>query len=202
MKSALLLSGGMDSIAIAYWKRPAIAVTLDYGQLPAQAEIDASKAVAAALGIQHEIVQVNCRALGSGDLAGTTSLSNAPTAEWWPYRNQLLLTLAAMHLSRLQVTELMIGTVATDQSSHKDGHEHFVSLMNQLVSFQEGGLQITAPAISLTTAELVRISGITRSLLCYAHSCQKSNLACGECGGCEKYRATMQELYEAEGLVY
>ena len=44
MKTALLLSGGMDSIAIAWWKRPDIALTLDYGQQAANAEIKAATA--------------------------------------------------------------------------------------------------------------------------------------------------------------
>ena len=38
MNTALLLSGGMDSIALAYWKRPDIALTIDYGQAAADAE--------------------------------------------------------------------------------------------------------------------------------------------------------------------
>ena len=28
----LLLSGGMDSISIAWWKRPDVAISVDYGQ--------------------------------------------------------------------------------------------------------------------------------------------------------------------------
>ena len=30
MSAALLLSGGMDSIALAYWRKPSIAITIDY----------------------------------------------------------------------------------------------------------------------------------------------------------------------------
>lgn len=52
MKTALLLSGGMDSLAIAWWKRPDIAITLDYGQEAADAEKRASAAVCAQLGIE------------------------------------------------------------------------------------------------------------------------------------------------------
>lgn len=40
MKTGLLLSGGMDSLTLAWWKRPDIAFTLNYGQLAAQAEIE------------------------------------------------------------------------------------------------------------------------------------------------------------------
>ena len=36
LKTGLLLSGGMDSIAIAWWKRPQWAITFDYGQTAAE----------------------------------------------------------------------------------------------------------------------------------------------------------------------
>src|SRR6266568_6936973 len=96
MKTALLLSGGMDSIAIAHWHRPEIAITVDYGQQPAAGEIRAAQAVADVLSIEHHIVRADLSALGSGDMAGSAALGVAPVTEWWPFRNQMLVTLAAM----------------------------------------------------------------------------------------------------------
>lgn len=48
------------------------------------------------LGIRHEIITVACGSLGSGDMAQSAPHPAAPTSEWWPYRNQLLLTVAGM----------------------------------------------------------------------------------------------------------
>ena len=67
MKPALLLSGGMDSLCLAWWLRPDVAITIDYGQLPAQAERDASAAICRGLAIEHHVVVIDCRSLGSGD---------------------------------------------------------------------------------------------------------------------------------------
>ena len=61
MKTGLLLSGGMDSLCIAWWKRPDVAITIDYGQLPAAAEIAASTAICQQLGIEHHILRIDCR---------------------------------------------------------------------------------------------------------------------------------------------
>jgi 7-cyano-7-deazaguanine synthase len=36
---AVLLSGGMDSIALACWQRPEFAITVDYGQRAAATEV-------------------------------------------------------------------------------------------------------------------------------------------------------------------
>jgi 7-cyano-7-deazaguanine synthase len=117
---ALLLSGGMDSIAVAFWQRPEIAITIDYGQRAAGAEITAASQVAKEIGMQHEIIAIDCRAIGSGDMAGNDALRVAPVPEWWPFRNQLLVTFAAARGIVLGVTELMTGSVSSD-GTHADG---------------------------------------------------------------------------------
>lgn len=197
MKTGILLSGGMDSVSLAYWKRPDIALTIDYGQLSALGEIQAARVVSRNLDIPHEVIAVNCRDLGSGDLAGKPHLAAAPASEWWPFRNQLLLTIAAMRAVPLGVDRLIFGSVKTD-SFHQDGSAEFFEKIGDVFSLQEGHLTVSAPAIHLTTAELVKISGIPRSLLAWAHSCHISQYACGHCRGCAKYYSVMKELgYEA-----
>src|SRR3546814_9610761 len=86
--TALLLSGGMDSITIAWWKQPSVAIFVDYGQLPAKAEEAAGRAAAEAVGLRYETVRADCSALGSGDLAGRPAESMAPVPEWWQFRNR------------------------------------------------------------------------------------------------------------------
>lgn len=189
----MLLSGGMDSIALAWWKRPNVAFTIDYGQVCAEAEIRAAEAVCSDLGIRHEIIQVDCRSLGSGDLAGIPADSNAPVQEWWPYRNQLLITLAGMRGIALGVKELMVAAVISD-AVHADGRPDFVDRLDALMHLQEGGMRLSAPAISMASVELVKISGIPLQVLAWAHSCHRSNYACGDCRGCYKHRDTMDAL--------
>jgi len=183
----------MDSVALAYWKRPTHAFTIDYGQLAARGEFQAARAVAESLGIVHHEITVDCRALGSGDMAGSAAHGEAPASDWWPYRNQLLITLAAMKAIALSVQTLWIGTVQTD-GVHLDGTPEFVSRLDALMAFQEGGLHVEAPAIGVTTASLVETSGIPTSLLAWSHSCHVSDIACGQCRGCNKHRQVMQEL--------
>lgn len=190
---AVLLSGGMDSIALAYWQRPEIAVTIDYGQLAATAELRAAAAVAKELRIGHRIVRVDARSLGQGQMTGKRRFTGAPSPEWWPFRNQLLVTLATMNLVGSGVDELMIGTVHGDDL-HSDGSAEFINAINRLVQLQEFGPCITAPAIHMSTVELVRRSGIPYEILAWAHSCHASDLACGTCRGCNKHRETYAAL--------
>ena len=134
MKSALLLSGGMDSIALAWWKRPDLAFTVDYGQLAAPAEISAASAVSEHLKIPHHVLRIDGREFGSGDMAGTSPDAHAPASDWWPYRNQLLLTLVGMKAISMGAQRLWVGTVASD-GSHLDGTPEFVRSISQLSSW-------------------------------------------------------------------
>lgn len=193
MKTGILLSGGMDSISIAYWKRPAIAYTIDYGQLQAGGEIRAASAVCETLGIRHRILMVDCGILGSGEMAGRKPSDLAPVPEWWPFRNQLLITIAGAAALDDDVRELIFGTVNTD-AVHADGRRDFFERINGLMESQEGHIRVCTPAIELSSAELVRKSDVPQSILAWSHSCHSSAFACGTCRGCVKHANTMIEL--------
>ena len=196
-KVGLLLSGGMDSFALAYQEKPNIAVTIDYGQRPASAETGAARILTDRLSIQHVTISADLSALGSGDLACTPALENAPVSDWWPFRNQMLITLAAMRLIQNGVNCLLIATVGSD-SIHRDGTKEFMHKISQLLSMQEGAMLVEAPAINMSTVDLIKQSGIPYSLLAWAHSCHTSNIACGQCRGCVKHREVVTELGYAD----
>lgn len=193
MTTALLLSGGMDSTCLAWWKRPESAITIDYGQLAASAEIAAAAQICAELSIEHHVTRVDCRALGSGDMAGCSPDVLAPASDWWPYRNQLLITLAAMTAVSKGVSRLLLGTVRSD-NGHQDGTADFVRAISTALAMQEGGIIVDAPAIDMTTVELARRASVPPSLLSWAHSCHRSDVACGDCRGCNKYFDVLREL--------
>lgn len=193
MTKVLLLSGGIDSVSIAFWKKPDYAITVDYGQQAALAELRISEHICKLLNIKHLAIVVDCKSLGSGDLSKYSPNKFAPSSEWWPYRNQLLVTLGAMKAIALDVDELYIGSVKSD-SSHVDGRKEFYDNLSNLVSMQEGNLLVSAPAINMSTIDLVKKSCIPQEILCWAHSCHTGEFACGVCRGCNKHREVMREL--------
>jgi len=193
MNAGLLLSGGIDSSALAFWKRPELCFTVDYGQLPAASEIIAAKSIATILGIPHEILRADCSSLGSGDLSEKPALVVAQTPEWWPFRNQLLVTLCAMRAVELGVQELMLGTVKSDLV-HGDGKAEFVATLDRALACQEGGLRLSAPALGMTSLELVSAAAMPLEALASTHSCHTGSLACGRCRGCQRRFTTFQAL--------
>lgn len=191
--TAILLSGGMDSAAVAFWLKPPLCLTIDYGQASARGEIRAASQIATELHAKHEVVYLDCSALGSGDLAAKAALPGAPAPEWWPYRNQFLITVAAMKLLPLGFDRLLVGSVKSD-SFHVDGRADFFEKIDELISMQEGNVRIEAPALHLTTSELIRRSAISDGLLGWTHSCHKADYACGNCRGCWKHQSVLNEL--------
>lgn len=193
MKKAVLLSGGIDSICLTYGLRPDIAYTIDYGQIVAEREIYVSKYICEVLNIKHKIINIDCRSLGSGTLANSSNLSLSPSKEWWPFRNQLLITLASMQGIKDNIEELYLATVKSD-SFHKDGTKRFYEIINNLVSYQEGSIKINCPSLKDYSHELAIKYNVPTKLLTIAHSCHTSNIACGKCSGCIKQLKVRYEL--------
>lgn len=183
----LLLSGGLESSALAARLRPPLVLTIDYGQLPARGEMWAASQVCSELGLEHHSLRADCSAVGSGLLAGRESDELAPVPEWWPYRNQLLVTLAGAWGITRGASEILIGSVEGD-GRHADGTPDFYEHLDRLMARQEGGLRVRVPAIGIGSAELIAESGIGDAVLGWTHSCHVSDVACGSCPGCSKRR--------------
>lgn len=188
----LLFSGGLDSTALAWMHRPDLCLTVDYGQRPAAGEIAAASSLAKEMGLRHETMRVDLRHLGSGSLAGGDASGLARAPEWWPYRNQLLITLAGMRYVSEGLTEIWVGAVSTDV--HADGRIPFFRAVDRLMSLQEGAVRVAAPAAKMSPKRLVEASGVPTRLLGATFSCHVMEYACGQCRGCEKHRATLRRL--------
>ena len=193
VKRAVLLSGGIDSISLTYHLKPDIAYTIDYGQTVAEREVYISEFICKQLDVLHKVVKVDCKSLGSGTLAESKKIAISPSEEWWPFRNQLLVTLASMQAIKDGVTEIYLASVKSD-AFHKDGTDGFYKLMNKLASYQEGEIKILCPTLDYFSHELVQKYKVPLDLISIAHSCHISNLACGRCSGCIKQLRVREEI--------
>lgn len=190
---ALLFSGGIDSTALAAWQRPDVLVTIDYGQRVAEAEVRAATEIARRLGLHHELIRVDAAALGLGHLAGRPPSELGAAPEWWPYRNQLLVTLAAMRLVPEGLSEVFIGTVMGD-GVHADGRREFVAAIDQLMALQEGAVRVSAPALEMTSEHLLERAPNMAELIPWTFSCHVSDFPCGQCRGCTKHRLVLEAM--------
>lgn len=193
MRKILLLSGGLDSSALAALVNPELCLTIDYGQKAAKAEIVSAQKICEELALTHATLSVPLQQLGVGDMSASPSSTLSEHSEFWPFRNQFLFTLGAMFAAKHNYQAVLIATVATDKR-HRDGTKEFFEAIKTTVAMQEGGIELDAPALEMTTYELIKKSNISLSVLAWSHSCHTSNIACGHCPGCNKHSSIMRQI--------
>jgi 7-cyano-7-deazaguanine synthase len=185
MTKALLLSGGIESTALAFWLRPSLCITVDYGQVTATAEVEASQAVASALKLEHITLAAKANFLSVGLLSGSRG-TGEDGEEFWPFRNQLVATIAGMAIFERNLKILVFGTVAHDRR-FADGTQRFFKVLNSLMGLQPGNIEIQTPAIGLTTEQLLLRSKLPHRIFGLTFSCHRGTIPCGDCPGCRKH---------------
>lgn len=181
----LLFSGGIDSTALAWIERPDLLLFFDYGQLAAAGELRAATALSDAMGIPLDVRRAELREFGAGTMAGSAQAEQNDAPEFWPFRNQMLVTLAVMAHAGSMPLELLIGTVAGDMV-HPDGTAAFVASMDAVLAAQ-GNYRLLAPALGMQADELLIRSRLPAGLLGWTFSCHTGEWACGQCRGCWKH---------------
>ncbi|RMH39505.1 MAG: 7-cyano-7-deazaguanine synthase QueC [Deltaproteobacteria bacterium] len=204
-KAVVLLSGGLDSAtALAIARDEGFschALTVRYGQQHA-CEIDAARAVAAALGCaDHRVVDLDLRPLAVSALTSDAIAvpKDRPLAEigaagdvpvtYVPARNTILLGLALAWAESIDAFDIFVGVNVLDASGYPDCRPEFVAAFQRLanVATRAGGFRIRAPLIDLTKAQIIA-RGVALGLdYGLTHSCYDpapDGRACGRCDAC------------------
>ncbi|MFA5938847.1 MAG: 7-cyano-7-deazaguanine synthase QueC [Sinimarinibacterium sp.] len=205
-KAVVLLSGGLDSAtALAIAREQGFetyALSVAYGQRH-EAELDAARRVAAALGVhQHQLIEVNLDALGGSALTDRSiAVPEAPTTgipvTYVPARNTLFLSLALGWAEVLDARDIFIGVNAVDYSGYPDCRPAFIRAFEALASLAtkagvEGGrFRIHAPLLQMSKAEIVREGrrlGVDYALTVSCYQADAQGRACGRCDSCRLRR--------------
>ncbi len=126
-------------------------------------------------------------------MIGRPTSSGGSAPEFWPYRNQMLVTLAAMLLQPEGLDEIIVGAVSTDR--HADGRSSFFRALDRTMRLQEGSVRVSAPARKFSTVNLLQRSAFPKDLVGLTFSCHVHEYACGQCGGCLKHRQVVETAY-------
>ena len=201
----MLLSGGLDSYTAAAIAKAdgfeLYALSVLYGQRHAR-EIDAARAVAAALGVvRHLELAVDLRAIGGSSLTGDHDLPRdrdlAATeipSTYVPARNTIFLSLALGWAEVVGATDLVIGVNALDYSGYPDCRPEFIRAFEELAALAtragvEGtSFKIHTPLISMSKAAIIRRGlqlGLDYSI---THSCYDPDVRGRPCGRCDSCR--------------
>ena len=224
-KAVVLLSGGLDSttvlaIAKSQGFRP-YALSFRYGQRHV-AELSAAARVAEAIGVEdHVIADVNLNVFGGSALTAEidvpkqrtdAELSEGIPVTYVPARNTVFLSIALAWAEVLDAEDIFVGVNALDYSGYPDCRPEYIDAFEQMANLAtkaavEGKqrIQIHAPLIKLSKAEIIEQGialGVDYGL---THSCydpDSEGQACGSCDSCVLRAKGFREAHVADPTVY
>ncbi len=225
MKPAVvLLSGGLDSaVTLAICKSEGFqphALSFDYGQRHA-IELTAAKAVGASMGIDdHRVARIDLRLFGGSALtddnidvpqnAAADARSGIPIT-YVPARNTIFLSYALAFAEVIGATDIFIGVNAVDYSGYPDCRPEFLRAFEQLTTVatkagvEGAGVQIHAPLLQLSKAQIVLRGAELDVDFALTHSCyapETDAVACGKCDSCQLRLKGFREAGISDPIAY
>lgn len=209
--AVVLLSGGLDSATtLAIARQSAFecyALSVDYGQRH-RVELEYAQRIAVMLGAQaHKIVRLDLTTFGGSALTDKAisvpiTPSNGIPTTYVPARNTIMLSLALAWSEVLGSSDIFIGANAVDYSGYPDCRPEYLHAFEAMANLAtkagvEGGrLQLHAPLVNLTKAEIIRRgveAGVdfSKTVSCYQPS--SAGLACGACDSCRIRRKGFEQ---------
>lgn len=176
MRSTILLSGGLDSVAclsFALERGESVdALHVQYGQAATIEELRAAEAVC-------EHYKVSLRVIALGKPYGST-------AGYMPGRNLLLLSAALTQ--KLEPGLLYFGFHL--DTSYPDCGAAFIDASQRIVDiYHAGAVQLFAPFIDARKAALAAFCARTNVPVHFTYSCETGGKPCGQCVSCRDRQA-------------
>ncbi len=215
--AVVLLSGGLDSYTAAAIVRAEgfdlYALTVAYGQRHAR-ELDAARAVAAALGVRRHVeVPLDLTTFGGSALTSDIAVpkdrdlgENGIPITYVPARNTVFLSLALAWAETLGATDIVIGVNALDYSGYPDCRPEFLEAFERLAAratkagVEGARVRVRAPLVQMSKADIIRRGlalGLDYSL---THSCYDPGADGRPCRRCDSCRLRAKGFAEAGAL--
>jgi 7-cyano-7-deazaguanine synthase len=188
IKKAILLSGGIDSTALAYKNRNHCCLTIgfNYGQRHVS-EVRYARATAKKLGmefIEVELFQVKDLFLRC---ALTDGASDSVVAK---NRNEVFLSIACAIAAGKGIPEVLFGATAEDYARFPDCRPAWLDSLNKTHRLAQLKVRVSAPFIHKTKSQVVELArklGVPfeETMSCYAGN------NCGKCLACKTRKAAL-----------
>ena len=198
IKSVILMSGGLDSLAALGFVKEKygieLALTFDYGQKAAIQEIEASKKICEFYNIENKVIkldwlkEITKTALVSGNEIPSEGFGteNSAKSVWVPNRNGLFLNIAAAFADSFGFDYIIFGANKDEGKTFPDNTEEFREEISKV--FQKSTLyhpKVIAPLINYSKNDIVKIAMDNNIPLELVWSCyREGNMHCGVCESC------------------
>jgi 7-cyano-7-deazaguanine synthase len=203
-KSIVLFSGGIDSTTALYWalakRRSVHALTFDYGQRH-DIEVRMATKLAGKIGVPQTILKVDLKQVGGSALTDRASelprykkLAQIPPGlpmTYVPFRNGILLALAAAWGEPRGFTEIVCGFNIIDSLDYPDTRPEFVRAMEKAINAGTGAafgrppMKISTPLIGMKKSAIIRLGTSLHADYSYSISCYAGEeIPCRTCSAC------------------
>jgi len=207
-KAVVLLSGGLDSATILAIARDkgyqCYAMSVDYGQKN-RSELVAAGNVAQAMGVRkHQIINIDLTVFGGSALTDESvampveGVKDGIPVTYVPARNTIMLSLALSWAEVLGSGDVFIGVNAVDYSGYPDCRPEYIEAFERMAnlatkaSTQNKKLNIHAPLMNLSKAEIIqkgKLLDVDYGMTVSCYQANEEGVACGLCDSCRLRRA-------------
>jgi 7-cyano-7-deazaguanine synthase len=193
-----------------------LALTIDYNQRH-RVEIDAARAIAAALGVErHVVLPLDLRQFGGSALTADIAVPKHGVGDeipvtYVPARNLVFLSLALAWAEAAGSSDLFIGVNALDYSGYPDCRPEFIGGFEGLARVatklgdQGGTVRVHAPLQHLKKSEIAQEAarlGLDPGVSWSCYDPLPDGRACGECDSCRLRRAGFEAAGIEDGTKY
>ncbi len=216
----VIFSGGIDSTTCLYWAlnkfRRVQAITFDYGQRHS-IEVKFARKIAQKLGIKHKIFKIDLTQIGGSALTDDIPiperdedeiLSSGVPVTYVPFRNGILISIAAAYAETQNILDIVGGWNAVDFSGYPDCRKEFLEAMEKAINIgtklgTEGKVfKIHFPLINKTKKEIIQLGLSLGADYSYSISCYNGReIPCGKCDSCKLRAKGWKELGIMDHLV-
>ncbi len=196
MKTALLLSGGMDSTTLLWSLKERDqeihAISIDYGQRH-KVELQSAAALALQAGVEHKVIALDLNAIGGSpltdpNLAVPHAADKQQIATVVPFRNMLFVTLAAAYAETQGISDLYLAPVKDDYKAYRDCRRPFYDSLEQslgLGATRGENFKLHTPFVEMWKTQVVALGLQLKVPYAQTHTCYEGQRpACGQCDAC------------------
>lgn len=207
-KAVVLLSGGLDSATTLLIAKSQgfemYALSFAYGQRH-KVELQAAEKIAATYGVaRHEVASVDLSVFGGSALTdaaiavpksrSSDQMGSGIPITYVPARNTVFLSYALAWAEVLEADDIFIGVNALDYSGYPDCRPEFIEAYERMANLATARgvsgkkMQIHAPLIDMTKAEIIRTGlslGMDYALTSSCYDPDEQGRACGVCDSCQ-----------------
>lgn len=202
--SAIIVSGGMDSITLLYDKKDEIAlgISFDYGSNHNAREIPFAKMHCERLGIKHIVINLGFmhQYFKSSLLEGADAIPEGNYADEnmkstvVPFRNGIMLSIAIGIAESNNLKKVFIANHGGDHTIYPDCRPEFIKAIDEAATAGTYvKVRIEAPYTNITKTDIARRGAELGINYAETWSCYKGGEKhCGKCGTCVERKEALE----------